>query len=85
MPHLAIYRFCNPLDARLMVIADPVFPSHMPCRISMVEDANGKPWLLCRETRPLPAHAPAHHASASAAERFSRYCLRTGPGGEVPA
>jgi cytochrome c553/uncharacterized protein (DUF302 family) len=46
MPHLSIYQFCNPLDARLMVIADPVFSSYMPCRISMVEDGNGKLWLM---------------------------------------
>ena len=46
MPHLSIYQFCNPLDARLMVIADPVFSSYMPCRISMVEDADGKLWLM---------------------------------------
>ena len=46
MPHLSIYQFCNPLDARLMVIADPVFSSYMPCRISMVEDGDGKLWLM---------------------------------------
>ena len=46
MPHLSIYQFCNPLDARLMVMADPVFSSYMPCRISMVEDGNGKLWLM---------------------------------------
>ena len=46
MPHLSIFQFCNPLDARLMVIADPVFSSYMPCRISMVEDADGKLWLM---------------------------------------
>jgi cytochrome c553/uncharacterized protein (DUF302 family) len=46
MPHLAIYQFCNPMDARLMVIADPVFSSYMPCRISMVEDSDGKLWLM---------------------------------------
>ena len=46
MPHLSIFPFCNPLDARLMVMADPVFSSYMPCRISMVEDADGKLWLM---------------------------------------
>jgi cytochrome c553/uncharacterized protein (DUF302 family) len=46
MPHLSIYQFCNPLDAREMVIADPVFSSYMPCRISMVEDEQGKLWLM---------------------------------------
>ncbi len=46
MPHLSIFQFCNPLDARLMVMADPVFSSYMPCRISMVEDGDGKLWLM---------------------------------------
>ena len=46
MPHLSIYQFCNPMDAREMVIADPVFSSYMPCRISMVEDQKGKLWLM---------------------------------------
>ena len=46
MPHLSIYQFCNPLDARLMVMADPVFSSYMPCRVSMVEDSEGKVWLM---------------------------------------
>lgn len=46
MPHLSIYQFCNPLDAREMIIADPVFSSYMPCRISMVEDKDGKLWLM---------------------------------------
>jgi len=46
MPHLSIFQFCNPMDARLMVIADPVFSSYMPCRISMVEDGDGKMWLM---------------------------------------
>jgi cytochrome c553/uncharacterized protein (DUF302 family) len=46
MPHLSIFQFCNPMDARLMVIADPVFSSYMPCRISMVEDSDGKLWLM---------------------------------------
>ena len=46
MPHLSIYQFCNPMDAREMIMADPVFSSYMPCRISMVEDQNGKLWLM---------------------------------------
>ena len=46
MPHLSIYQFCNPMDAREMIIADPVFSSYMPCRISMVEDQEGKLWLM---------------------------------------
>lgn len=45
-PYLSIFQFCNPLDARTMIIANPVFSSYMPCRISMVEDQQGKTWLM---------------------------------------
>ena len=45
-PYLSIYQFCNPMDARTMVIANPIFSSYMPCRISMVEDQEGKMWLM---------------------------------------
>lgn len=45
-PHLSIYQFCNPMDARDIVMANPVFSAYMPCRVSMVEDADGKMWLM---------------------------------------
>ena len=45
-PYLAIYQFCNPMDARLMIMSNPIFSSYMPCRISMVEDQDGKTWLM---------------------------------------
>ncbi|MGD2117810.1 MAG: c-type cytochrome [Chromatiales bacterium] len=45
-PYLSIFQFCSPMDARLMVIANPIFASYMPCRISMVEDQDGKMWLM---------------------------------------
>ena len=45
-PHLSIYQFCNPMDAKVMVVANPIFSSYMPCRVSMVEDADGKTWLM---------------------------------------
>lgn len=45
-PYLSIFQFCSPEDARLMVMANPVFASYMPCRISMVEDQEGKIQLM---------------------------------------
>lgn len=45
-PYLAIFQFCSPMDARTMIMADPIFSSYMPCRISMVEDQQGKTWLM---------------------------------------
>ncbi|HHL19497.1 MAG TPA: c-type cytochrome [Thiothrix sp.] len=46
MPHLAIYQFCDPMDARTMVMSNPIFASYMPCRISVVEDKDKKVWLM---------------------------------------
>ena len=45
-PYLSIHQYCNPMDARLMIMANPIFSSYMPCRISMVEDSEGKTWLM---------------------------------------
>ncbi len=45
-PHLAIYQFCDPMDARTMVMSNPIFASYMPCRISVVEDQDKKIWLM---------------------------------------
>lgn len=45
-PYLSIFQFCTPTDARLMVLANPVFASYMPCRISMVEDKEGNIQLM---------------------------------------
>ncbi|HIP53664.1 MAG TPA: DUF302 domain-containing protein, partial [Chromatiales bacterium] len=45
VPHLEILQFCDPEDAVKMVAKNPLYAAYMPCRISLVEDANGKPWL----------------------------------------
>ncbi len=45
-PYLSIFQFCNPMDAKVMVVNNPIFSSYMPCRISMVEDQQGKMWLM---------------------------------------
>ena len=38
-------QFCNPEDAAKMVRHDIIYASYMPCRIALVEDNNGTPWL----------------------------------------
>ncbi len=43
---LEIFQFCNPADAHKMVKFNPIFAAYMPCRIALVEDANGKIWLM---------------------------------------
>jgi uncharacterized protein (DUF302 family) len=45
-PHLEILQFCDPEDAVRMITLDPLYSAYMPCRISLVEDSNGRPWLF---------------------------------------
>ncbi len=44
--HLEIFQFCRPSDARTMVDFNVVYAAYMPCRIAMVEDINGRFWLV---------------------------------------
>ncbi len=43
---LEIFQFCNPEDAYKMVKFNPIFAAYMPCRIALVEDEQGKIWLM---------------------------------------
>ncbi len=42
---LKIYMFCNPLTAMKMVEYNDAFSAYLPCRISLIEDKQGKLWL----------------------------------------
>jgi uncharacterized protein (DUF302 family) len=42
---LKIYMFCNPLTAAQMVEYSDAFSAYLPCRISLIEDSDGKLWL----------------------------------------
>lgn len=44
-PRLEILQFCNPEDAIEMVKFNTIYAAYMPCRISLVEDSEGKLWL----------------------------------------
>ena len=43
---LEIFQFCNPMDAHEMVKFNPIFAAYMPCRIALVEDQDGKLWVM---------------------------------------
>ena len=42
---LKIYMFCNPLTAAHMFDYSVAFSAYLPCRISLIEDKQGKLWL----------------------------------------
>ncbi len=43
---MEVYQFCNPLIAQQMVEANIDLAAYLPCRISLVEDEQGKGWLV---------------------------------------
>ena len=42
---LKIYMYCNPLTAVEMVDYSDAFSAYLPCRLSLVEDKQGKLWI----------------------------------------
>ena len=43
---MEIFSFCDGITAQQMITTDPLMISFMPCRIAMVEDAQGKRWII---------------------------------------
>lgn len=45
-PRMTIYQFCDALTAKQMVDFSIDFAAYLPCRIALIEDKQGKPWLI---------------------------------------
>lgn len=43
---MEIFNFCDGLTAQKMIAANPLMISFMPCRIALLEDAQGKRWII---------------------------------------
>ncbi len=43
---MEIFNFCDGLTANKMLAADPMMIAFMPCRIAILEDAQGKRWVV---------------------------------------
>jgi uncharacterized protein (DUF302 family) len=44
--YMRILAFCDALIAKKMVEYDIIFAGFLPCRIAVVEDSNGKGWII---------------------------------------
>lgn len=55
---LEIFQFCNPEDAYKMVQHNALFAAYMPCRIALVQDSEGKVWLMMLNLDILINNAP---------------------------
>ena len=72
---IEIFSFCDALTAQKMIAADASMVAYMPCRIGMLEDADGKVWviaMLIDETvlraLPSPARESAERVTAALQE-----------------
>jgi len=45
-PYMKIYLFCDPLVASRMVAYSDAYSAYLPCRITVLEDGEGKLWLI---------------------------------------
>jgi uncharacterized protein (DUF302 family) len=43
---IEIFNFCDGLTANKMLAADPQMIAFMPCRIALIEDKDGKRWVI---------------------------------------
>lgn len=43
---MEIFNFCDGLTANKMLAADPLMIAFMPCRIALLEDKDGKRWVI---------------------------------------
>lgn len=48
-----IYQFCDPLTAKQMVDFNLDFAAYLPCRIALVEDGQGRVWLVMMDLNML--------------------------------
>lgn len=82
---LEILQFCNPYDARTMVLSNPLFAAYMPCRIAVVEDSDKKMWLLMLDLDVLINDHPLPLAVKKTAMRINegmKTILKAGVTGE---
>jgi uncharacterized protein (DUF302 family) len=50
---ITIFEFCDPMTASKMVDADLTFATFLPCRIALVEDKDGKAYLMTLSLDPM--------------------------------
>lgn len=67
-----IFQFCNPEDAHKMVQHNVLFAAYMPCRIALVEDVDGKVWLMMLDLDILINNAPLSPELKEMAARINK-------------
>lgn len=66
---IRVFLFCDPLTAMQMVGDSIDFAAYLPCRITLVEDAHSKYWLVMMNLKPLIDSVPKGSPLRAQAER----------------
>jgi len=83
---IGIYQFCEPLTAKKMVEYDMNFAAYLPCRISAVEDKDGKGWLIMMNMEMLlndPKLNPQLKVAAETVWKNLKAIMNAGAAGEL--
>ena len=83
---MEIYQFCDALTAKKMVEYDINFAAYLPCRIALVEDAQGQFWLVMMNLDMLiqnPSFDPKLKAEAVKVRDILLDIMKAGANGEL--
>lgn len=85
-PRATIYQFCDAMTARKMLDFSLDFAAYLPCRIALVEDAQGRGWLVTMDLDMLIDAAkldPGLEAKAIEVRDMLLSIMRAGANGEL--
>jgi len=83
---IEIFQFCDPLTAKKMVEYDLHFAAYLPCRITLVEDAQGQAWLIMMNLDLFlgdPNLTPSLKSSAIQVRDTLNAIIKAGANGEI--
>ncbi len=83
---IRVFLYCDPLTAMQMVGDSIDFAAYLPCRITLVEDASGKYWLVMMNLKPLIDSVPKGSPLRAQAERVGgilQSIMRAGANGSL--
>ncbi len=87
VPYMAIFQYCDAFESSEIVANNPTFAAYMPCRIALVEDAEGQDWLVMMNLDMLVNHRLVEGQRATAVIRANQQLLEimiAGATGEEP-
>lgn len=83
---MTIYQFCDAMTAKQMVDSSVEFAAFLPCRIAVIEDAQGQGWLVMTDLNPLintTGLSPALKTRAIEVRDQLESIMKAGAGGEL--